>query len=182
MPASGEREMTRVLRGCGPRVMPAQRPGRSRQDYATPEAFILAVLKRFKIPRFDTDLAASNENAKADDYLSEDIDSLAQDWTNLAGVEHWLNPPFGYIDPWAAKCAEYARSRAYPKSRPGRLFFLTPASVGANWFAEHVWKKALVIALQGRLSFDGKAPYPKDCILSCYGMAPGFEVWDWRRE
>jgi hypothetical protein len=61
-----------------------------------------------------------------------------------------------------------------------RIFFLVPAGVGANWFARHVDKKALVLFLNGRLSFDGIAPYPKDCILACYGLKPGYEVWPWR--
>ena len=63
-----------------------------------------------------------------------------------------------------------------------RIFLLTPASIGANWFAEHVYGKAHVLALQGRLTFVGhKQPYPKDCILSVYGVKPGFSVWDWRK-
>ena len=41
----------------------------------------------------------------------------------------------------------------------------------------------LRLALQGRLSFDGKAPFPKDCMLSVYGTGQRkeFEVWDWRK-
>ncbi len=64
----------------------------------------------------------------------------------------------------------------------GQIFFLTPASVGATWFAEHVHGKAAVVALHGRLSFDGIAPYPKDCMVSVFGsvLQVGFYVWDWR--
>jgi hypothetical protein len=44
-----------------------------------------------------------------------------------------------------------------------------------------VHKKALVLALSGRLSFDGKAPYPKDLMLVEYNRADGFDVWDLRK-
>ena len=48
--------------------------------------------------------------------------------------------------------------------------------------ADHVHGKARVLALSSRLSFDGKAPYPKDLMLSVYTCGwHGFEVWDWRK-
>jgi site-specific DNA-methyltransferase (adenine-specific) len=151
------------------------------QNYGTPEVFLLAVRRRFVVYDFAYDLAAETENAKAEHFFCEEEDSLAQDWTKIDG-DLWLNPPFGNISPWAAKCADYGRRGT------GRLFFLTPASVGANWFAEHIWTscvsgQAMVYALQGRLSFDGKAPYPKDCMLTVWapGRTSGFDVWDWRQ-
>lgn len=147
--------------------------GSSKQDYATPPEFIEAVVKRFG--RISYDLAASPENTKSEHYFSEAQNSLAQDWHSLSdGVANlWLNPPFDNISPWALKCAEEGQ-------RGARILFLTPASIGANWFAKHVHNKALVLALNGRICFDGKNPYPKDCILSCYGFGvTGFNVWGW---
>ena len=155
------------------RRMPEQKPGRSIQNYATPAEFIRAVKKRWDIEEFDYDLAADGDNSQAPFHFCEEEDSLKQNWTRLIG-NLWLNPPFANIDPWAEKCA---RDAAVGR----RIFFLTPASIGANWFANHVWKKARVFALQGRLSFDGKAPYPKDCMLSVF-PDNGFEIWDWRKE
>lgn len=57
-----------------------------------------------------------------------------------------------------------------------------PASIGSNWFAEHVHRRALVLGLNGpRLKFEGSPdPYPKDLMLVCYGESPGFDVWRWR--
>jgi phage N-6-adenine-methyltransferase len=144
--------------------MPAQRPGRSRQDYETPREFLVAVERVFG--PLKVDLASTPANAKAPARLD---DSLAVPWP--VGPLCWLNPPFARIGPWAAKCA----------SSGARVLLLVPASVGANWYAEHVHGRALVLALQGRISFDGIAPFPKDCILAAYGFGkPGFEVWDWR--
>jgi phage N-6-adenine-methyltransferase len=151
--------------------MPAQKPGMSVQTYATPTDFMAAVELRFGEVEFD--LAASSENAKAFRFFHEGHDSLKQDWTKLRG-NLWLNPPFRDISPWAEKCSV---SHLHELRQ---ILFLTPASVGANWFRDHVHKKALVLALAPRLSFDGKNPYPKDCILSIYGVTPGFDVWTWK--
>lgn len=167
------------------RKMPVQKPGLSVQNYSTPADLILAIKRRFipMLPQaFDYDLAAEPENAKAVHFFTEEEDSLKQEWPpgNL-----WLNPPFENIGPWAKKCAQYVRS---PWKKWGRVFFLTPASVGSRWFADHVWCNAAVYALVGRPSFDSKGPYPKDCMLSVFDRSAAFlkwecgvfEPWDWR--
>lgn len=173
-----------------PRKMPAQKPGRSKQDYATPWEFINAVERRFGRLTFDLAAHQGNVRVRLPDAgkkpshcyygpgspLGED--TLAKDWRNLRG-NAWLNPEFRAIEPYAEKCA---KTRVYPQTSGPRILFLVPASVGSRWFSRWVHKKALVLALEGRLSFDGKGPYPKDMILACYGEPPGFEVWPWRVE
>jgi phage N-6-adenine-methyltransferase len=147
--------------------------GESKQDYATPPEFIAAVKRRFGIAEFAHDLAASAENAKATAYFDFATDSLSQNWRRLVG-HLWLNPPFAAIASWAAKCAE--------SSGPGRtIYLLVPAAVGSNWHAQYVDGKAMVYLLNGRICFDGNGPYPKDCMLCVYGLAPGYEVWTWKR-
>jgi len=86
----------------GVRKMPKQKPGLSKQDYATPPEFIAAVKKRFGITRFDLDLAAVTENTVAKEFFGPPFevepiqtshggclahDSLAQDWSRLKGHE-----------------------------------------------------------------------------------------------
>jgi hypothetical protein len=88
----------------------------------------------------------------------------------------WLNPPFDPISPWAIKCAVSAPIRS---SMSRKILFLVPASVGSEWYAQHVHENALVLLLRPRLSFDGKNPYPKDCLLAVYGERPGVECWKW---
>ena len=161
-------------------AMPAQKPGKSKQDYSTPKDFIDAVEKLFGPLAWD--LACGETNNKAPNFYTEEDDSLSQDWTKLEG-NLWLNPPFGKIAPWAKKCASSI-------SCGKRILLLTPASVGSNWFRDYVYDKALtVFALNPRLSFDGKAPFPKDCILSIYsekddeygmGNTLGFKIWTWK--
>jgi len=175
------------------RKMPSQKPGLSKQDYSTPIDFIKAVERRFGPLGFD--LAATGNNTCADfffgppeeiagydvsnDKWSRGVDSLAQNWSKIRGKKTnlWLNPPFGHIEPWAKKCAEYVG--------PHQILFLVPASVGAEWFAKWVFNCARIYFLVGRLSFDGIAPYPKDTILCQYSgngaiKGPEVELWRWR--
>lgn len=156
--------------------------GGSRQDYSTPDDFIRAVERRFGPLAFD--LAASAENKKAPQFFDAAADALAQDWSpaalNVADWTRrwcWLNPPFANIEPWARKCAE-------AKDEGQHILFLVPAAVGSNWWARWVNGEAAVLFLNGRLSFDGKNPYPKDCALCVYSQqsVPGYSVWDWRSE
>lgn len=158
---------------------PRQKPGRSKQDYGTPWAFIHAVERRFGA--LFVDLAAHGpSNAKAPNYITPLQDSLTFDWTQYASRIAWLNPEFADIAPWAAKCAAHASVFA---GFGGRILMLTPASIGSEWFEAHVHRKALVIGLRPRLTFEGtKDPYPKDLMLSVFGETPGFDTWRWDRE
>ena len=160
----------------------ANHRGKSKQDYATPKAFIAAVESRFGPITFD--LAASAENAVVSAYYTEEDDSFSKDWSKLDGLL-WLNPPFANIKPWAKKCAESAVQGA-------RIAFLVPASVDSNWHRDYVHGRAMVLFCNGRLSFDGKNPFPKPCMLCMYGypygvppefvISSGYDVWQWRQE
>lgn len=157
---------------------PAQRPGRSKQDYQTPPDFLAAVEVRFGLLR--ADLAATYHNAAARPYLSIADDALDVEtrWTigDPARRFAWLNPPFADITPWVAK----ARAEAL---RGASTLVLIPASLGANWWRDHVHGVAWVLGLNGRLTFVGAAdPYPKDCALLVYGpeVIARYDVWSWR--
>lgn len=166
-------------------AMPEQKPGRSKQDYATPWEFIKAVKQRFG--GLDVDLAAHADNNRCVRFVSPEEDSLSLAWDEeFAGRRCWLNPPFENITPWAEKCAKSV-SDAFNAQVNLEVLFLVPASVGSEWFRLHVHRKALVYAINPRISFDGKHPYPKDCMLALYSadhivaeVAPGFDVWRWK--
>lgn len=159
----------------------ANHRGSSKQDYATPPSFIRAFERRFGSIAFD--LAATADNSVVPDYYDEVTDSLSQKWYWLANGEKWLwlNPPFGKIAPWAQKCREECRHPGPPPTTGPLIAFLVPASVDSNWWRDHVHEKARVYFLNGRLSFDGKNPFPKPCALCLYGVEPGYEVWSWKR-
>lgn len=166
--------------------MPRQKPGRSAQDLGTPDDFIRAVESRWGA--IDIDLAARADNAVCVDFISPEEDSLAVDWLpRLVGLNCWLNPEFGNIEPFVEKCA-----RVGPHLKGGRIIVLTPASVDSRWFFRHVKEKAMVIALRQRMVFKG-APinpktgkpdgFPKGLMLSVFapGMV-GFTTWGWKEE
>jgi len=153
---------------------PRQQPGCSRQDYGTPPEFLQAVKAKLRIVDFTIDLAADAANRVTDGYFDRHDDALTKSWPEVGW--NWLNPPYSDIAPWAKRCAEL-------RARGGSVVLLVPAGIGSNWFRDHVHGKALVLALNGRLTFEGcTAPYPKDCILALYSpeIAPGFDVWNWR--
>lgn len=148
--------------------MPRQRPHRSKQNYGTPPALLSAVRAYLGIEQFAIDLAAERSNAVVGRYLSREMDALQQPWCDLIKPREWgwLNPPFTNLDAWA----EYAYAMTQLR---GNVALLCPASVGANWWAEHVHGKAAVRFLRPRLTFVGCAdPYPKDCALLLYFNGP----------
>lgn len=153
------------------RRMPAQKPGRSVQEVATPVEFIDAVQDRFGPITFD--LAALKSNSVVERFYSPKDDSLQQRWHQHEGWL-WLNPPFSDIGPWARKCVAEAAHGAH-------ILLLTPASVGADWFRFHLFPNAYVLYLSPRLQFAGHPhPYPKDLALTvfCHDMH-GQDTWRW---
>jgi hypothetical protein len=158
------------------RTGPSVNKGRSRQDYGTPVDFIRAV--ETKWGPMVHDLACTRENAKAPSgYYFPEVDALTRNWSaDFPSGNLWLNPPFANIGEWAAKCEREG------VERHGLIFLLTPASIGTDWFARHVWGHARVLGVSPRLTFEGtEDPYPKDLMLSIFGKATdGFGVWRWK--
>lgn len=155
---------------------PRQKPGKSKQDYQTPQELIDAVEHRFGSIGFD--LAASKGNAVTERYYDLKANSLAPrtSW-ELPGVNVvWLNPPFAHIEPWAKKCAEQRDLQRW-------TLLLVPLG-SQDWACDHVWDKAFVLKLRGRVTFAGETQgYIKDLILAAFGFGvSGSEIWDWRQQ
>jgi len=128
-----------------------------------------------------------------DDPKAFRLDALAQDWHgDLSGRADlrdgkgicWLNCEFDDCATWAEKCVAEGKL-GLP------IALLTPASVGADWARDFIWPHADVYMLNGRICFDGKDPYPKDCMLSIFGQKSKIRflaedrvrlVWDWRTD
>jgi hypothetical protein len=165
--------------------MPKQKPGKSKQDYETPQDLIEAVHERLGIFDFEFDFACSKKNCKAMGGWTKKDDSLSKTATQWArqiraGRWGWLNPPFSHIRPWAKKCLQAMWKGA-------DIAFLVPAAVGSNWFRDMIWERSgiEVLYLNGRPSFDGKAGYPKDCMLVLFKGsdvdAPfKTDIWTWK--
>jgi phage N-6-adenine-methyltransferase len=150
-----------------------QKPGHSVQEVETPPDLWAAICRRFGTPIID--LAALPINTKCRYFISPETNALQADWCSLLGKNlGWLNPPYADIRPWLQRAAAAGEAGV-------QLLVLTPASVGAGWFSDWVHNRALVLALQPRVTFVGhSSPYPKDLLLCCYGYAPGFDVWRWK--
>lgn len=157
--------------------------GASSGDIWTPDSFITAVARKFG--NLAVDLAASARNTKAPIWFTEHDNSLTIKWSDYDGL-FWLNPPYSNITPWARKCAEESKLGA-------EILLLVPASVGANWFWDHVEPYATVYSV-GRMTFDncfdkqGKlvtTPYPKDLILAHYSTTKprgsNLQRWRWKQ-
>lgn len=175
-------------------TMPIQKPGNSKQDYGTPWPLIRAIEHRWG--KLTIDLAAREDNKKAPLCITPEEDSLKADWAEKIGDGlGFLNPEFADIDPWAAQCARYA-------ARSTSFLMLTPASIGAEWFADHCEGNAEIVGLRPRIKFEGChvldkktglrkcgelcagcASYPKDCCLTLWGGRfedePVFQTWRW---
>lgn len=150
--------------------VPIQKPGKSKQDYGTPRDFLDAVEHKFG--KIKWDLAAHEGNHVVKNFIGEGRNSLSVSWHKYKGLL-WLNPPFDNIEVWAEKCALESELGA-------KIVLFVPASVGSNWFADHVFDKSRVYATRPRITFVGcDDPYPKDMILCHYDKAvePGFELW-----
>lgn len=169
-------------------VIPLHRATKTRdrttteQDVGTPLELIAAVQKR--LGKIVIDLAATEALAVVDAYISPEQDSLSMPWAQIGHLRFsltgwgWLNPPFAQSGAWVRKCAQEAAHGA-------RLIVLLQAAVDSNYFAEHIYGKAEVWFLQGRLTFRGHTqPYPKGCMLCIYerGRFPHLRVWDWRKD
>lgn len=172
--------------GVMPRVMPKQKPGRSKQNYQTPKNLFTAILKHLGISEFKHDFAADRFNTKAKTFWTKKDDSLAQKasvWVLLTrGGWGWLNPPFAKIGKWAKKCLAVHK-------RGGKVALLVPASVGSNWYRDYIHQQpgVTVLFLNGRPSFDGIAGYPKDCMLVLFDgdsrhdhRTFTIDVWTWK--
>lgn len=180
-------------------VMPVQKPGKSKQDYGTPWPLIRAIEARWG--PLTIDLAARADNAKCPEFITPEQDSLKEDWGERIGSGNgWLNMEFADIEPWVKKCNLWLY-RPRPALK-GSIKTLTPASVGAEWFADYCEGHMKIVGLRPRIKFEGChvldkitrlrtcdesclgcASYPKDCMLMLWGSQfdaePVLQSWRW---
>lgn len=143
---------------------------RATDEWATPQGTFDALHREFD---FQLDAAASHENTKCEQFMSQEIDALRQDW--FAAVDWfdtqavWLNPPYSKCREFIAKAAEEARKGC-------TVVCLVPSRTDTRWWHDHVWDAAQhrprpgveVRFLKGRLKFGGAAhgaPFPSVVIV-----------------
>lgn len=120
----------------------------------TPEDFYQ---KYNSVYNFETDVCATDENAKCEKYFTEETDGLSQKWEGVC----WMNPPYGRtISKWMKK--------AYESSLEGAtVVCLVPARTDTNWWHDYAMKGSIEF-IKGRLKFGGSknsAPFPSAVVV-----------------
>jgi phage N-6-adenine-methyltransferase len=135
----------------------------NKMDWQTP-AVLFDKLNKMYGP-FDLDAAASEKNAKCEQYYCEGDDSLSLSWNKYAynvlvyeGMPPlppppiiknvFLNPPYGRsIGKWMEKAAEEAKKGC-------TVVCLIPSRTGSVWFQNAVSNATEVLFLKGRVTFE----------------------------
>ena len=120
----------------------------------TPEDFYQ---KYNNVYKFETDVCATHENAKCENYFTQEVDGLSQDWKGVC----WMNPPYGRtIKNWMKK--------AYESSLNGStVVCLVPARTDTTWWHDYAMKGEIEF-IKGRLKFGGSknsAPFPSAVVV-----------------
>jgi hypothetical protein len=119
-----------------------------------------------------------DEEAYAFDAFKHDWHALSRSNSAADGKPGllWLNCEWADVDPWAARCALEAE-------RGASITLLTHVAITA-WFSKHIAGRADCYPLLGRMSFDGKNLFPKDCMISHFHpeATGSMAVWDWKRD
>lgn len=136
-----------------------------------------------KIYHFGTDVCASAENTKCENYYDIEQDGLKQKWTGVC----WMNPPYGKPE---LRCKSNCKKKkcvkrgyhlhkykpgicdwlekAYKSSIKGAtVVCLVPARTDTAWWHDYV-AKGDVELLRGRLTFSNYksvAPFPSAIVV-----------------
>jgi len=123
-------------------------------EWSTPQGVFDALNKEF---RFNLDPAATKENAKCKKFYTRADDGLSKSWRNK---RVFVNPPYGrVISDWVKKMHEGGASVCVG---------LLPARTDTRWFHEHIYGKAEIRFIRGRLKFGGgknSAPFPSMIVI-----------------
>lgn len=107
--------------------------------------------------KFETDVCATDDNAKCAKYYTEEMDGLSQEWRGVC----WMNPPYGRtISKWMKKAYESSLSGA-------TVVCLVPARTDTNWWHDYAMKGDIEF-IRGRLKFGGSknsAPFPSAVVV-----------------
>lgn len=139
-------------------------------EWSTPDDLFDKLNAEF---HFTVDAAASVENAKCPKFWTYRENGLAQDWRN---ERVWCNPPYGReIGKWIEKAAMAGAEVAV---------LLIPARTDTKAWHQHIFGKAEVRFIQGRLKFSGggknpnnwNAPFP--CAVIIWGQGCSVRISD----
>lgn len=120
-------------------------------EWATPQDFFNELNKEFG---FTLDPCATKDNAKCKKFYTKEDNGLSKSWR---GESVFMNPPYGReIGSWVKKL-----------SQEGGVGLL-PARTDTKWFHDHIYGKAEIRFIKGRLKFGGSknsAPFPSMLVV-----------------
>ena len=126
-------------------------------EWATPQDFYDKLNSEF---HFTLDPCANETNAKCNKYYTRSEDGLKQDW---GGEIVFCNPPYG------RELGEWVRKSRMESWKPNtKVVMLIPARTDTRWFHEHIYNKAEIRFLKGRLKFGNSkasAPFPSMIVI-----------------
>jgi hypothetical protein len=134
----------------------------ARGDWRTPTEIIEALhLMWDGAPDLDPCSPVDPPHIAGTRFTAED-DGLSQPWTGRV----YVNPPFGDLDAWSAKCAAEAKEGA-------EIVLLLPARTDTRYWHAHVSTAKAICFLRGRLKFVGaSASCPFPTALVYWGPRP----------
>lgn len=119
--------------------------------WSTPQALFDSLNAQYN---FQTDVCATDENAKCKHYFTKEQDGLKQEWKGVC----WMNPPYGRtIKQWVQKAYESNAT----------VVCLLPARTDTFWFHEYCVHGEITF-IRGRLKFGGSknsAPFPSMIVV-----------------
>ena len=135
----------------------------NKDDWETPQALFDSLNEKY---HFAIDLAASQKNAKCQQYFSLVDDSLSKDWSTDFGGAMYLNPPYGrHIGDWVKKAYKTSLTVSVP------IVLLIPSRTDTSYWHDYIFGKAHIDFLRGRLKFEqngvagSPAPFPSAIIV-----------------
>lgn len=150
-------------------------------NWQTPDDLFRTLDKEFL---FDLDAAASADNTKCLNYLTEEQNALRPEtiWPSEHAI--WLNPPYSLT-------AEFlARAHYEATVHQNNVVVLIPSRTDTKYWHEWVTKASEVRFLKGRVKFEqpgllksSAAPFPSAVVI--YRTGPTCRPttmfnWDWR--
>lgn len=138
-------------------------PQSLRQNYETPDWLYDLLDDEFQ---FTIDGAASPHNTKHERYWTEEVDALAQDWTDETV---WINPPFENTS--ATRTLSRFVEKAWNETRSAsiKVVMLVPVKSDQQWWTE--WAVRCEIRfIQGRVAFVGaESSFPGPLAVLIFG-------------
>jgi site-specific DNA-methyltransferase (adenine-specific) len=123
-------------------------------EWTTPQAIFEALDKEF---HFDSDAAATPENAKCKNFFTKD--DLMPDWSKFKSI--FLNPPYSQNPEFMKKAYE---TGTYGSST---VVVLSPCRTDTRWWHNYAMQASEIWFIKGRVKYGGgkqSPPFPS-CII-----------------